>query len=135
MPTLYLLFGLAGSGKSYYATEVLGLTDEFHEWFATSQPMQQKLVRDLLRGMDCTVSEIALLDEANRNQFLNWIRAAVPGINVQEIYFENDQESAKWNCERRTNKGDAAGHIELNKKISAAYRIPTGAKVIPITRI
>lgn len=135
MATLYLIFGLAGSGKSYYATEVLGLSEEFHEGFALSQDMQRKLIHDLQRGTDCTVSEIAYLNITNRQRFLAAIKNEVPNVNIFEIYFEKDLESANWNCQHRTNKGGAAGHIELNRRLFEVYEIPSGKDTIPIKRI
>lgn len=107
----------------------------FDENFAVGDDQKNDLVENLKRGKDCTVSEASYMFECERKKIIKWLGKKVPDAEVQWIAFENDLETANWNCVMRDNKGDPAGHVCQNCRTTAYYSYPEGAEILPIYKL
>lgn len=133
-PTVCFIVGLAGSGKTHKAEEMMW-DRHFDENFYDDIQQQEDLIDCLRQGKKCTVCELQLLTQGYRDYIVDWINKQVPSVAFQWICFENDLTTANWNCLHRTNKSDAEGHIHLNQMNYKSYTYEQEASIIPIHRI
>jgi len=138
MSKVTFLLGLAGSGKSYLAEKLKRDTGaEIFEGTESREnyEMLPAMVQRLKGGNDCVVEEIAYCLPQHRERVVAYLTTNVPNIEIKWICFENNIESANWNVQHRKNKGDIAGHLQINQKWHNLYQYPDGAAVTQITRI
>ena len=134
--------GFAGSGKSWLIDNEIKPDRAFHESFAAPGEHDRhhsELVACLRRGKRCAVSELQTVGPEWRAWYEQKLRAVLPDVEIQWIYFEHDIETANHNCRRvRPDKlGDPTGegHVAINRSIERRYVIPVGADVRKIYRL
>jgi len=139
MGRVTFVLGLAGSGKSHLAAEICGRSGaKYFEGLygpGKNQATKAAMLLHVAAGKDCVVEEIAYCIPHIRQAIASELVAAVPGIEIEWVCFENDLGSANWNVAHRTNKGDPAGHLVINQHFHALYAYPAGVIPRPITRI
>jgi hypothetical protein len=133
VPKITLIIGLCGSGKTVLANQLRRKTGAR----IFESPCKRKTFPEILeclgRGEDCIVEEISLCFLPTREKIAQPL-SGVNDLQVEWICFENDIESANWNVEHRTNKGDPEGHKGVNARVHPHYTYPTGAEIKPIER-
>ncbi len=135
MAKVSFLLGLCGSGKSHLAEDIVHRTGAKYIDSLLAEPSRMSLLFEILtRGEDCVVEEAAFCTEEGRSQIVKAL-ARIPSVEVEWICFENNVESANWNVRHRLNKGDALGHLEINRRLSIVYTYPSGTVPRPIYRI
>lgn len=132
------MLGLAGSGKTHHAENIAAATGAAYLEGTEGDRRDSLLAalsHHLRNGTDCVVEEIAYCSSQFRERIELLLRAQVPDVAITWICLENDLESANWNVQHRTNKGDVPGHLAINAYWHSRYSYPAGAPIIPITRI
>ncbi len=74
--------------------------------------------------------EIAYCQEAGRQQIVQELAGAIPNATINWLCIENDLFRANKNCRERTNKGDAEGHVAINRRVSPVYTYPEGGVIL-----
>jgi hypothetical protein len=126
MATVMFILGLCGAGKTWLADRIVA-SAKFDEGFLNDPTQHAALIAALRSGQDCVVVEIAYCQEAVRQQIVQELAAAIPGVTIKWLCIENDLFRTNKNCHERTNKGDAAGHVAINRRVSPVYTYPEGA--------
>jgi hypothetical protein len=140
MPTVTVIVGLAGSGKSTRADELVDQAKAAGKalvkideqlWSRKYSEKRDLLVRELRADNDCVVAEIAFCCRYDREDFIGWIESAVPGVEIRWICIENNREKANRNCRNRPERAPE-DHVRMNDAVSPRYDCPEGAKVVPM---
>lgn len=139
MGSVTFIVGYCGSGKSHRAKQLereRGLR-RFDEGFLKDPNQHAQLIQSLRSGVSCVVVEIHYCLEARRSDIIRELQGALPGVNIEWIYFQADLAKANTNCRRRTNKNDPGGlqHVRINDCIGSMYKIPDGVTPLPIFEI
>ena len=129
MATATFILGLCGAGKTWLASCIVaGRT--FDEGFLIDPAQHRDLIAALRSGQDCVVVEIAYCHDRERQQIVQELKENVPGVAIRWLCIENDMHRANKNCRERTNKGDADGHVEINRRVSPVYTYPEDAVIL-----
>jgi hypothetical protein len=120
---------LCGAGKTWLADRIVAAS-KFDEGFLNDPGQHAALVSALRSGQDCVVIEIAYCQEVARQAIVSELATEVPGAIVRWLCIENDLFRANKNCHERTNKGDAAGHVGINSRVSPVYTYPEGSEIL-----
>ena len=132
--TVTFILGLCGSGKSELIRQ-LDADRKFDEGFAWNRHGEHEdLVAALQSGGHCAVIEVAYCVPGPREEFLEKITRAVPGLRVRWICFENDLAQANRNCVDRNDGRDLKMLFAQNQFLSPAYTYPPGAEIRPVWR-
>lgn len=110
-----LIIGLPGSGKTWYARNVLGgtIVDDIQD------------LKDLPNiNDDFTIIDVNFCDQRILNQAKHMLRLKYTNVSFQEIYFENNPKKARRNVERRNDGRNVEGTI---KRFTAIYNPPHDA--------
>jgi hypothetical protein len=135
MAKVTFILGLSGSGKTYLAQKMKAETGaKVFENVLEDSSSLPLIVKALKQGEDCIIDEVRFCLPTYRDQIVQQL-SHVPGVELSWICYENDIESANWNVIHRTDKEDAAGHLEINLRLHPHYEYPSNAEVIPIRRI
>ena len=129
MATVTFILGLCGAGKTWFADRILAVA-KFDEGFLNDPTQHTALIEALSSGQDCLVVEIAYSQEIARQQIAEEIARAVPNVAIRWLCIENDLFRANKNCRERTNKGDADGHVGINRHVSPVYTYPEGGTIL-----
>jgi hypothetical protein len=136
MPSLTIVIGLCGSGKTWLADMILAPV-KIDEGFRGKAEKQKAVIAALQRGQDVVIVEAEYCREPARRQedgapdgIEALVAGYVPGAVVTWMCVENDLHRANKNCWERTNKGDPQGHVNINKTLSPTYTYPPGAVVL-----
>jgi hypothetical protein len=131
MPKVTFMLGLAGSGKTHQGKKIA--EESNCDFFEENQFFQTPFLDCLRQGKDCVVEEICYCVPNNRTRLLDKL-SKIPNLIIEWICFENDIESANWNCDHRQLKGDPEQHKQANLCVSLVYTYPDGAQIWPIIR-
>jgi hypothetical protein len=129
MATVTFILGLCGAGKTWLADRIVDGA-QFDEGFLNDPSQHAALIETLRSGRDCIVVEIAYCQEAARQQIMQELAVAVPKVTINWLCIENDLFRANKNCRERTNKGDADGHVAINRRVSPVYTYPEGGLIL-----
>jgi hypothetical protein len=129
MATLTFILGLCGAGKTWLADRIVA-SAKFDGDFLNDPTQHAALITALRSGQDCVVAEIAYCQETYRQQIVQELTMAVPGVMIKWLCIENDLFRANKNCHERTNKGEAVGHVAINRQVSPVYTYPEGAVIL-----
>ncbi len=129
MATVTFILGLCGAGKTWLSDRIVSGA-KFDEGFLNDPTQHAALIEALRSGRDCVVVEIAYCQEAARQQIVQELASAVPNVSITWFCIENDLFRANKNCRERTNKGDADGHVEINRRVSSVYTYPEGGVIL-----
>lgn len=136
MAKLTFVFGLCGSGKTYYAERLAAQTGAkvFSDFWRDENTNLSTVLADLNSGIDCIIDEWRYSIPLFRQKILAELKH-VSDLNFEWICFENDRASADWNVRHRINKGDVEGHLAINEFLTRVYGCPAEAQLLKITRI
>ncbi len=139
MAIITFTIGLCGSGKSHYS-KILSQKTGVNVFEGIGKDIEDNsnwpiIINHLKSGEDCIVEEMDFCFQPPRDVVKNYIIETVPDTFIKWICFENDLDSANWNVERRTNKGEIKNHLRINRRLHKRYTYQAGAEIIPITRI
>jgi len=129
MATVTFILGLCGAGKTWLADRVVAGA-KFDEGFLNDPTQHAALIEALRSGQDCVVVEIAYCQEAARQKIVQELAGTVPNATIRWLCIENDLFKANKNCRDRTNKGDADGHVAINRRVSPVYTYPEGGVIL-----
>jgi len=129
MATVTFILGLCGAGKTWLADRIVAGA-KFDEGFLNDPTQHAALIEALRSGQDCVVVEIAYCQETARQQIVQELASAVPNVSITWLCIENDLFMANKSCRERTNKGDADGHVEINRRVSPVYTYPEGGVIL-----
>ena len=129
MATVTFILGLCGEGKTWLADRIVAGAKS-DEGFLNDPAQHAALISALRSGQDCVVVEIAYCQEAARPMIVQELSTAVPDVMIKWLCIENDLFRANKNCRERTNKGDAAGHVAINCRVSPVYTYPEGGVIL-----
>jgi alpha-D-ribose 1-methylphosphonate 5-triphosphate synthase subunit PhnL len=132
MPTLTIILGLCGSGKSHFA-KMLTCKVQFDEGFLNCQADHEWLFRALNHGEDCSIIEICYCSVAYRRIFLKELSERVKKVSVSWLCFENDIKAANRNCRRRPDRNPKS-HFRINRRLRKEYIYPEGAVMLKVWR-
>jgi predicted kinase len=143
MTTLTAIAGLPGSGKSTLIRRLarkvrglvapdfmLGVDDDSpirRSPRITDSPVYTQLISDLRAGKDCIVADIVFCDTLWRVELEQIVRADVPEVKIDWMFFEN----APLKCARNASK---RGRVSLPRELrlidylSRKYITPLGVK-------
>ena len=141
MPTVTVITGLAGSGKTEFLNKMVGV-ECFDEGVRTDQPQKfggnlQRFLDAIGSGRNCAIVEIAYLTQKARDELERVVGARYSETVFNWIFFENNPEAANWNCFNDPNRTQeqAEGSVWNNKRWTKLYEIPNGAAVQKIRKI
>lgn len=133
MPTLTLILGLCGSGKSHLARQIVAGA-VFDEGFLKSKEQHAKLIATLNSGRDAVVVEIGYCGQSNRIDLLEELAVScIQDVALKWLAFENDIRAANRNCRLRPSRNPAA-HMRINRRLRKAYTYPDGATIFKVWR-
>jgi len=132
MPTLTIILGLCGSGKSHLI-KLIASEIRFDEGFLNCKADHEWLFRALKRGEDCAVIEICYCVESYRKQFLAELAHRVKKVHVRWLCFENDIRRANANCRLRPTRNPKS-HMRINRRVRKEYTYPEGATILKVWR-
>lgn len=135
MAKIIFILGLSGSGKTHLSERLEKETGAkvFTNLLADDSGLSA-LIKSLREGQDCIIDEVRFCLPAYREQILQSL-SQIAGLDMRWICYENDLETANWNVIHRTNKGDQAGHLDLNLRLHPHYTYPVNAEIVPIQKI
>ena len=87
----------------------------------------------LRNGVKCVVADVDFCKTESRAEADSVLRAEVPGIEINWLYFAHDKQACKANLTRR-NRPSLNLELKTLHDLSAYYRIPWGADVRPCYR-
>jgi hypothetical protein len=140
---LIVVIGLPGSGKSHYLKELRDkgvldwICEDFHaDAYRNSEHVVDSrhlapLVENLQHGLVCGVADIAFCNPVRLQEFLDEIRARVPGAEIEFHCFKNDKARCAENVDHRARES-AGSEKGLIEKFSPGYTIPEGAKILDV---
>jgi hypothetical protein len=153
MPTIFLLVGLEGSGKSYYARDLCRrfgpcrAFDDLQRKRREHLPLAEaidfhKLKESLLRGENCILNEVHWCDHPDRFAAVRAELAALAPAHTQRvIYFENDLEQCVTNIWARAATDPGRDPVEGEKwaRHRSSYYVipdplPEDAEIRPVYR-
>jgi len=139
-----LIAGLPGSGKTTYLCELRRdgwlVFDNFKSHAIDDCSAFRKsrnfltLIQALRSGVKCVVADVDFCRTESRAEADSVLRAEVPGIEINWLYFSHDRQASKANIMRR-NKPALKRDLMHLKDLSPCYRIPWGADVRPSYRM
>lgn len=128
---------MPGSGKTSYMQELLddGKIDVFFDDFQAKAPEKDKnprlsrhygqAVKDLRLGKTIAVSDIRYCIRSELNNLISAVIDAVPDIEIDIRYFENDPEKCIKNVHKRARKDRIEIELKLIQEYTATYKVPT----------
>jgi predicted kinase len=145
MPTLTIVVGLPGSGKSEYIREYRAadpaalVVDDYHAGARDDSPAvtagraYPDLITILRDGRDALVADIAFTDTWRREELARVVTSDVPGVVLDWVYFENDLTACLANIARR-NRPSRATEEWAAREFAPRYFVPLGVVARPVWR-
>jgi hypothetical protein len=142
-PTLKIVMGLPGSGKSHLIEQTLKASvdgpcvHDFHANAIDDSPAPQKsrhyreVVDALNAGASCVIADIAFCRPPRLEAVVGAIRSEVPAFEVEYHCFENQHERCKRNAARR-GRESLERELQLIEELSKSYQIPEGARLYEV---
>ena len=137
-----MVVGLPGAGKSHYVQAHSGpwavrVEDYWKDSLPTGSRHQASILTALQGGQNCLIADIEFCNPARREEVRRTLQKAIPALRIEHHYFANDPAQCKLNVEERARNDpqrDASGEKRKIEQLSARYRIPPGAPVMPVWR-
>ena len=137
MPTLTVIIGYCGSGKSFWIEQK---RVEFPDAYCQDEGAQlipsgglDPKVAEQLKKRDCFVSLMECGDPRNRAALEASVQQLVPGAVVKWIFFENDVDKANRNCRNDRQRSRAVeANVSQNNAFVPRFSIPDVSTVLPI---
>src|SRR4051794_33289603 len=127
MAKVVFLVGLCGSGKSRKAAEMQ--SNEGYVWVEGIHGNLQEFLRllDCLRaGQNCVAEELQTISAQYRAHIEDWLKRAIPGVDVEFWFFEKDIVKLTQNVLQRPDSDKRiADHLLINGRTFDQYVIPT----------
>jgi hypothetical protein len=145
MPTLYIVIGLLGSGKSYYLKNLIkkGNADHtcvYDDYYAnaynnsslTKDSKYFKALIDNLKGeRNCVAVDIAFCIEERLTEFSRTIMEIVNIVTIIKVYFDNNPYSCKENVKYDSDKS-VEDRLEKIDELTNACNIPAAVSTIKV---
>ncbi len=139
-----LIAGFPGCGKTTYMFDLSRdgwlVFDSFKKYAFDDCSAFRKsrnfpaLISALRSGVKCVVADVDFCRTESRAEADSVLRAEVPGIEINWLYFSNDRQACKANIIRR-NKPSVSQQLKTLDVLSPCYRIPWGADMRPSYRM
>lgn len=142
MSKFTFILGLAGSGKSFLASEMkqndknlLVIDDAFHPNFNkdTFQDNLQKLHDAVFNNYDAVIIEGAFCFKDFRDPMVSYLRSFFHSVQFEWICFEKDLDKANKNLHNDDRKNrNPEQHEKINDLLMENDTLPDNCKIIPI---
>jgi predicted kinase len=147
MPTLIVIAGLPGSGKSFFIRKMkssfsppaLAVTDYMEDSIGNSRKLkdsrhQANLMKLLAEGKDCVIADVQFVRQEMQQELEALVRSALPCVTIKWVCFENDWIQCLKNVDNRA--GQDSGKFERDAttivQLTRRHSIPKGAVVRPV---
>jgi hypothetical protein len=139
---LTVVIGLPGSGKTRYLDSLVrdGVVaneharDDYHAHAPDMRPESSlhfaELVSALTAGETCVIADVSFCYDDQLETVLAALRAQIPDLAVQHVYFANDPKSCAENVESDTTRNDRDARRAKIADLSQRYTPPAGARHI-----
>ena len=151
MPTLHILVGMPGSGKTTLMDQIVSANPALYhidDYFKDSPNAGEGFrggrcyleLHDQLRaGVDCVISDIEWFRERKRMQIAEHLRQDLgqtfAGVKLDWRFFANDFENCVHNVIHRPNPtGLRIIQVKKILELTKEYRLPSGTVTVPIYR-
>jgi hypothetical protein len=136
MPKVIFLVGLCGAGKTRKAVEMQRRGFVFVEGIEGNPSEKKRFIDTLRAGKNCVGEELQTLTAWYRAHIKTLLRTAVPGVDVEFWFFENNIIKAAINVLCRPPDKSVEDHLLINGRIVDSYSIPAdpNAVILPIER-
>jgi hypothetical protein len=145
MPTLYIVIGLPGSGKSYFLNNLIkkGIVDstcvydDYHANAIQNSPSPKdsrhynKLIDNLNGRKNCAVADIAFCSEPRLNEFIKTINEIMKNVDINRVYFDNNPYSCKENIVFDSDRS-IEDRLKKVDELSVTYNIPFEMSTIKV---
>ena len=143
MPTLKIVLGLPGSGKSHLIEQTLKASvdgpcvHDFHANAIGDSPAPQKsrhyreVLAALRSGASCVIADIAFCRPHRLEAVVAEIRSEVSDFEIEYHCFKNQPERCKRNAARR-GRGSLKRELQLIEEFSGSYQIPDEANLYDV---
>lgn len=119
-------------------SSVSGLcVDDFHADAIEHSPLvkdsrhYRPVLEAIRAGRDCVIADIAFCEPNRKLNLLQAMRAQIPAVNIEWIYFENAPAKCRRNIQRR-NRQTVMSELEALEKFATLYVIPNGVTPRPV---
>ena len=96
---------------------------------------RKQIVKLLKNGIDVYASDLWCGWTPSRKKVVKYFRRQIPKLRIMWLYYENSLSLANNNCKKRRNKGDAKGHIKINRQWSKHLTPPKNAVIMKIHKL
>ncbi len=132
MAKVVFLVGLCGAGKSRKADEMR--INDGYVWVEGIHGNPQeflKLVDSLRAGKNCVAEEFQTITAQYRAYIEDWLKRAIPSVDVEFWFFEKDIVAMTRNIlSRPDNEKVIADHLLINGRNYDHYDMPTTPRPI-----
>ncbi len=135
MPTLTIVVGLPGAGKSAYCKRYapggVYYGDVCHPHKTSGPGGIGEVAISLREGNDCLIEDVSFCEAAQRERVENWIERVVPNVRIEWVFLENDIRKCLCNLLGDFLDGHNRDHLSRFECLFGWYQNPSKKYTIP----